>query len=142
MSTIVRQPVQRQRWAARARCTASSTGVPPASIAATRTMIPGVQNPHCDAPVAANAVGPRSRVGEPVDRGHVAIGDAGDRGHARDAWRAVDEHRAAAALALRAAAILDRARAEAIAQDLEEGGVSVRDLDVTTVEAERDQEKL
>jgi hypothetical protein len=45
-------------------------------------------------------------------------------------------------LTLGAAPVLDRAHAQAIAQDLEEGDVSVRDLDVTAVEAERDQEKL
>src|SRR6188472_2555182 len=35
------------------------------AIAATRMMIPGVQNPHCDAPPAANAPTHRSRSGSP-----------------------------------------------------------------------------
>ena len=87
-------------------------------------------------------LGPCHRVGEPIDRRDVPPGDAPDGCHARNAWLAVDEHGAAPALSLRAAPILGRARAEAVAQNLEEGDVSVRDLDGTTVEAERDQEKL
>ena len=59
----VRHPVHRHRWAARARCTAS-TDVR-SSIAATRTMIPGVQNPHCDAPLAVNASAHATASGSP-----------------------------------------------------------------------------
>ena len=63
VSTMVRHPVHRHRWAARARCTAS-TDVR-SSIAATRTMIPGVQNPHCDAPLAVNASAHATASGSP-----------------------------------------------------------------------------
>ena len=46
--------------------------------------------------------------------------DPPDRGDARDSGRAVDQHRAAPALALRAAAVLRRAGADVVAQRLEE----------------------
>ena len=54
----------------------------------------------------------------------------------------VDPDRAAPALALRAAAVLGRAHTEAIAQNLEQGGVVGLDLDVTPVEGESNQLKL
>ena len=76
--------------------------------AATRITMPGVQNPHCDAPAAANAAAHAVGVGQAVERRDVAPGDAGERRHARDAGLAVDPDRAAAALALGAAAVLRR----------------------------------
>ena len=103
---------------------------------------PGCAEPALRRAARRERIGPRHRVGQPVDRRDVAPGDAPDGRHARDAWLAVDEHGAAPTLTLRAAPILDRAGAEAVAQDLEQGDVSVRDLDGTAVEAEGDQEKL
>ena len=93
-------------------------------------------------PARGERLRPRVGVGQRVHGRDVTAGDPRHGRHARHPRLAVDEDRAAATLPLRAAAVLDRARAEAIAEDLEEGDVSVRDLDVTTVEAERDQEKL
>jgi hypothetical protein len=55
---------------------------------------------------------------------------------------AVDPDRAAPALTLRAAAILRRAHAEAIAQNVEQGSVVSLDLDVAPVEGEANQLKL
>jgi hypothetical protein len=54
----------------------------------------------------------------------------------------IDPDRAAPALALRAASVLGAPDAEALAQDVEEGGIVGRYLDVTPVEVEPDQEKL
>jgi hypothetical protein len=54
----------------------------------------------------------------------------------------VDPDRAAAALALRAAAVFRSADAEAITQDLEQRSVVRLDLDVAPVEGEADQLKL
>ncbi len=51
----VRQPVHRQRCAASARSSAGRRA------AAARITIPGVQNPHCDPPVATNAAAIASR---------------------------------------------------------------------------------
>jgi hypothetical protein len=48
----------------------------------------------------------------------------------------VDEHRAAPALALRAAAVLRRASTEAVAQHLEQGRAVVGDLDLPPVDLE------
>ena len=55
--------------------------------------------------------GPALLVGQAVDRGDRAPGHPPRRRHARHARGAVDQHRAAAALALGAAAVLGRARA-------------------------------
>ncbi len=60
-SMTVRHPVHRQRWAANARSMPTGVGSPLALSAAARTMIPGVQNPHCDPPVATKASVIRSR---------------------------------------------------------------------------------
>ena len=56
-SWIVRQPVQRQRWAARARSTATSSprSTPLRRAPSSRTMMPGVQKPHWLAPAAQKA---------------------------------------------------------------------------------------
>ena len=91
---------------------------PPTPLArrpSSRTMMPGVQNPHWLAPVATNAsahaVDDLGR--EAVEGGDGPAGHPADRGHAGDPGRAVDEHRAAAALALRAAAVLGAGRRRA-----------------------------
>ena len=70
-SKIVRQPVQRQRWASSARPTVASSW---RSSALNRMMIPGVQKPHWLAPVAVKASDPsRTRRGiEAFERRHVA----------------------------------------------------------------------
>ena len=81
------------------------------------------------------AVGPGHRRG----RGDRPPGDSADRGDARDTRLAVDEDRAAAALALGAAAVLRRAHAEALAQDVEERAAVVEHLDAPAVEGERGQ---
>ena len=108
-------------------------------------MIPGVQKPHCDAPVATNASTSPSRVG---------VGQTGERGdrpardprrgrHAGDARVAVDEHRAAAALPLRRAAVLDRRDPEPLAQDRQERfAVGDVELDGLAVEGERESGQL
>ena len=67
--------------------------------------------------------------GETVGGGHLATGDSPRRRHARDTRGAVDEHRAAAALALRAAPVLRRPDAEPVAQHLEQRAAVVGDLD-------------
>ena len=76
---------------------------------------PGVQNPHWLAPVAqkASAQASRSAGSRPVQGGHRPTGDPAGRGHAGHAGCAVDQHRAAAALALGAAAVLGRRAARA-----------------------------
>ena len=102
-------------------------------------MMPGVQKPHCDAPWAAKHSAHSLGVGQPGERRDLAPSHAGDRRHAGDPRMAVDPDRAAPALALRAAAVLGGARAEAIAQDLEERRVVRLDLDVPAVEAEANQ---
>ena len=89
--------------------------------------------------VGGEAVGPRLGVGQPGERRDLAPGHAGDGRDAGDPRLTVDPDRAAAALALRAAAVLGGARAEAIAQGLEEGGIVRLDLDVPAVEAEANQ---
>ncbi len=60
-STMEFQPVQRHRWAARARWTAGADRRAAGSRAATRMMMPGVQKPHCDGAVGGEAVRPRPR---------------------------------------------------------------------------------
>ena len=104
-------------------------------------MIPGVQKPHCDAPVATNASTSPSRVasGSPasVVTDRPAIRAAGR--HAGDAGVAVDEDRAAAALALGRAAVLDRRDPEPLAQDRQERfAVGDLELDGLAVEGERE----
>ncbi len=63
-SRTLHHPVHRHRWASRAR--AHRRRRPPASVrrlprAASRMMIPGVQNPHWLAPRVAEGLGPRRR---------------------------------------------------------------------------------
>ena len=122
-STTVRQPVHRHRWAASARSTPiGGDRCPWPRSAAARTMIPGVQNPHCEPPVATNAAASASRssAGRPstVVTVRPAIRATGVT-HATRAL-AVDEHGAAAALALRRAAVLHAHDAEPLPQHREQ----------------------
>ena len=76
--------------------------------------MPGVQKPHWLRPAAQKASAQRvahSGV-EAVDRGDRAAGHAAHRRDARHAGLPVDQHRAAPALTLGAAAVLRRTRAE------------------------------
>ena len=121
-SNTVCQPVHRHRCAASARSTSSFRVLPLASSAAARTTIPGVQNPHCDPPVATNAsasAAPDRRV-EAVDGRDRSPRDPRGRGDARDPRIAVDEHGATATLTLRRAAVFDRDDAELLPQHREE----------------------
>ena len=72
-----------------------------------------------------------------LEGGDVAARDAADGRHAGDAGCPVDPHGAAAALALRAAAVLDRAAAELVAQRVQEAD-PVGDSDRVPVEHEGD----
>ncbi len=104
-STMVRQPVQRQRCASSARPTVASSW---RSSVHSRMMIPGVQKPHWLAPVAVKAAVHRSRVAgsRPSNVVTSRPPDPRDGRHARDPRRAVDQHRAASALTLGAASVL------------------------------------
>ena len=86
--------------------------------------MPGVQKPHWLAPAATKASTQRvlSVGGEPLDGGDGAAGHPPQRGDAGHAGRAVDPDRAAPALALGAAPVLDRAAPQLLAQRVEEGG--------------------
>ena len=102
-------------------------------------MMPGVQKPHCDPPHATNASTSASRtVGSrppTVVTARPATRDAGR--HARDPRFAVDQHRAASALALRRAPVLHRDDAELFAQHGEQRlAVGDRDVDLLAVAAE------
>ena len=81
-----------------------------------------MQKPHCDPPVATKRRGEAVADSgiETVDGRDRAAVDARDRGDARDVWLAVDQHRAAAALTLRRAAVLHREHTEALAEHREE----------------------
>ncbi len=108
-------------------------------------MIPGVQKPHWEPPVATKASASESTHGrvEPGERRHRAAGDPGGRGHARDAGVAVDEDGAAAALTLRRAAVLDGRDRAALAQDREQRlAVGDVDLDGRAVEGESEPGQL
>ena len=138
-SYTVCQPVHRHRCAARARSRS------------TRRVLPlGLRgrDPHEDpgrAEPALRAAGGHEpgrevvahRAVEPVDGRHRPAVDARGRRDARDARFAVDQHRAAPALALRRAPVLHRDDAESLAQHREQrlarDGV---DLDLLTVARE------
>ena len=77
--------------------------------------------------------------GETVESGDLAALEPADRGDAGDPGRAVHPDRAAAALPLGAAPVLDRAETELVAQDVEERRSVVGHLDVGAVDAEPDQ---
>src|SRR4051794_5176758 len=86
----------------------------------------------------AEGIGPRLSLGvrQAVDGGDRPAGHPPGRRDAGDPRRAVDQHRAAPALALGTAPILRRARAEAVAKYLEKRGVLVLDGDLLAVEGE------
>ena len=113
---------------------------PPPSSAARRITMPGVQKPHWLAPCATKASAQRSRssAGAPSRVVTRRSGDAADGRDAGDPGRPVDPHGAAPALALRAAAVLDGAAAELLAQRVEEGD-PVGDRDRVPVEDEGDE---
>ncbi len=127
-SSMVCHPVHRHRWASRAWSIwlgHRSTGPGPSQ---------GGQ-PHDDARGAEAALAAAGghqgvrppvplRGREPVERGHLATLEAADRGDAGHPGGPVHPHRAAAALALGAAPVLDRADAQLVAQDIEERGPS------------------
>ena len=83
-----------------------------------RTTMPGMQKPHCSPPHAANASAQRSRArrGEAFERGDRLARHLGQRLLARHDGLAVDQHRAAPALARRRAAVLRRGDVELLAQ--------------------------
>jgi len=84
------------------------------------------------------------RVGPTLGDGRLQTVDGGDgaarhpphRGDAGDTRRAVDQDRAAPALSLRAAAVLGTLEAEAIAENLEQGGAVVGNLVDGTVDGQ------
>ena len=141
-STIGCQPVHRHRCAARARWTAAGDVRAAGGEGGDAHHDPGGAEPALGRAGGGELRRPRIGAGEAVERRDVAPGDAGDRRHTGDARLTVDPDRAATALPLGAATVLRRARTEAVAEDLEERGTVVRDLDGSAVEAERDQLKL
>ena len=103
-----------------------------------RQMMPGVQNPHwLRADIAEGAGPPLARsLGKALDGGDGPSGHAAGGGHAGDAGLSVDEHRAAPALALGAAAVLRRAQPEVLAQHLQQRDAAVGHLDLVTIDLE------
>ena len=101
--------------------------------------MPGVQKPHWLAPCCDERGGPAvaQLLRRSLEGGDLASGDAADGRDAGDAGRAVDPHGAAPALTLRAAAVLDGAAAELLAQCVQEAD-PVLDRDRVPVEDERD----
>ena len=140
-SRTVSQPVHRHRCAASARSTSRSR------VPANRITIPGVQNPHCDPPVATNASrprGPRRVASSPsiVVTARPSTRAAGC--DARDARLAVDEHRATTALTLRRAPVLGRHDTEPFAQHVQQRFAALDvgvDRDRRAVEHERDRRR-
>ena len=84
----------------------------------------------------AEGVGPaRPRLGgEAIEGDDRSSGDPSSRGDARDPRLSVDQHRAAAALALGAAAVLRGPQAERRSQHVEERSAVVGDLDLVAVD--------
>ena len=102
---------------------------------------PACRTRTATAPVATNASASRSRAvgSSPSSVVTDAAGDPLDRGDARDPRLAVDEHGAAAALALRRAAVLHRHDPEPLAQHVEERFARFAlDVDGCAVARERD----
>ncbi|MEZ5145380.1 MAG: hypothetical protein R2726_23145 [Acidimicrobiales bacterium] len=106
----------------------------------------GLEPAHDAGRAEAALAGPRrhERVGPPVahdrfqavGRGDDPTGHPPHRRHTGDARGSVDEHRAAAALALRAAAVLRRPATQPVAQHLEQGRAIVDDGDLVAVNDE------
>jgi hypothetical protein len=78
--------------------------------------------------------------GQPIGGDHGSAGDPADGGYASDARSAVDEHRAATALSLRAATILHGVDTEILAEDLEQRRPVPGYLDGAAVKGERDRQ--
>ena len=97
-----------------------------------------MQKPHCSAPVAANALAePLTLLGrQPLERGDRGALDLRQREVAADDGLAVDQHRAAAALAGRRAAVLGRQDAELLPERGEQMGVLAGDRGLGAVQGE------
>ena len=104
--------------------------------------IPGVQKPHCDAPPAANASAHAAPSGRPSSVVTSRPATRADRRHARDAGLAVDQTVQQPHWPCGLQPSFGGARAEPLAQDVEQRGAVVGDLDGPPVEAERGQLKL
>ena len=110
--------------------------------AAARTTMPGVQNPHCEPPVATNARTSDSRSAGSSPSTVVTCRSATRAAgrDARHAWIAVDQHGAAPALALRRAAVLHRRQPEVLPQHGQQRGTRRHvHLDRLAVAREREQ---
>ena len=88
----------------------------------------------------AEGIGPACSVGlvEAFEGGDSATPRPADRGHAGDSGLAVDEHRAASALSLRAAPVLGGTLAQVIAERAEQCRPVVGNLDLFAVDFEFD----
>ena len=104
-----------------------------------RTTMPGVQNPHWLAPAAVNAAAQRSASVQALDGRDLAAGHPPGRGHAGHPGLTVHQHGAAAALALRAAAVLGRAHVEPVPQRLQQRAAVVRHLHRPPVQDEAER---
>ena len=123
------------------RTASSSTSLRRTPSAASRMMIPGVQNPHWLAPVSVNASAHRSRSTGSIPSRVVTSRPATRRTGVTQATRAgaVDPHRAAPALALGAAPVLRGPLPQPVPQGLEERDAVVGHLDRLAVDAEPHQ---
>ena len=110
----------------------------------TATISPGVQNPHCTAPSVRNACCTSVSAPSGARPSTVTISASdGGRGHheARADRSAVEQHRAAAALALLARA-LGAGQSEALAQDVEEALAEPRVLHLVRLAVDRQRVEL
>lgn len=78
-------------------------------------------------------------IGQALEGGDLPAHEPADRGYARNTRSAVHPDGAAAALALRATAVLQRAERQALAQYLKESRAVVDYLDVGAVDSKSDQ---
>ncbi len=76
---------------------------------------------------------------EPVDGGDGAARRPSQRGHARHPRGAIDQHRAAPALALGAAPVLDPTHGELVPQGAQQRPAGVSHLHLAAIDGERDQ---